>query len=330
MVKSQRNTIWEQYNIMTKFFIIGNGFDIDHCMKTYYSDFRQFLIDNYLEGHYIPYSYCEVPHKILMSDGDEKYNENEVVESILRILDDTEGIDWNDVEASLGCLQYSTFLDDYGLYDSNDDNYIRNTYFRNQDLSSQLSSSLSQINGYFQEWIKTIKVATTPIKSFRKLINPQNDLFLNFNYTTTLQDLYGIQKVCHIHGTVNEKIYFGHGKIKCPYEEYEKNWFGAESSLESLHSHLRKNTAEAFKNHIDFFKELRYIANKFTLDIYSYGFSFSDVDEYYLRIICKLIDTKHICFYMNDFDNVLKREKFAKKLVACGFKGQVLSFHVEK
>ena len=32
---------------MTKLFIIGNGFDLAHGMKTRYSDFRDYLIDEY-------------------------------------------------------------------------------------------------------------------------------------------------------------------------------------------------------------------------------------------------------------------------------------------
>ena len=299
-------------------------------MKTEYSDFRQFLIDNYLNGEYMPYTFCDVPQTTLMPDGEELYNDVDVVKSILKVLDDTEGVNWHEIEDSLGCLQYSHFLDDYGEYDPEDDNYIRDTYYRNQDLSKQLHGAICQINNYFQEWVKTIKIATTHKQDFMELISPQNDLFLNFNYTSTLQDLYNIKKVCHIHGTVNDKIYFGHGKGDCPSGEYEKYWFGAEYSLKQLFFDLRKNTEEAFNKHKDFFNELHDIACNSTLDIYSYGFSFSDVDKYYLKEICRIIKTKNICFFMNDHDNAFKREHFADVLVECGFKGTISSFHIEK
>lgn len=315
---------------MAKLFIIGNGFDLAHKMKTEYSDFRQFLIDNYLNGEYMPYTFCDVPQTTLMPDGNEQYNDVDVVKSILKVLDDTEGVNWHEIEDSLGCLQYSHFLDDYGEYDPEDDNYIRDTYYRNQDLSKQLHGAICQINNYFQEWVKTIKVATTPKQDFMELISPQNDLFLNFNYTSTLQDLYNIKKVCHIHGTVNDKIYFGHGESDCPSGEYEKYWFGAEYSLEQLFFDLRKNTQEAFNKHRNFFKELHDIACNSILDIYSYGFSFSDVDKYYLKEICGIIKTKNICLFMNDHDDVFKRKRFADVLVECGFKGTISSFHIEK
>lgn len=315
---------------MTKLFIIGNGFDLAHGMKTKYSDFKQFLIDSYLYGKYVPYSFCDVPQTTLMPDGDEQYDEKDVVESILKILDDTEGVDWNNVESSLGGLQYDYFLDDYDFYDPEDDNYMRDTYYKNLDLSRQLCGALCQINNYFQEWLKTIEIASIPKAGFRELINPQNDLFINFNYTSTLQDLYNIQKVCHIHGTLNDKIYFGHGQNECPSNEYEKHWPGAEFSLEQLHFDLRKNTAEAFNNHKDFFNELRFIASNSNLDIYSFGFSFSDVDKYYIEKICKIIDTKHTCFYLNDYDNDHKRKHFADVLLNSGFNGQISTFHIEQ
>lgn len=31
---------------MAKLFIIGNGFDLYHCMPTWYTDYRNFLIKN--------------------------------------------------------------------------------------------------------------------------------------------------------------------------------------------------------------------------------------------------------------------------------------------
>ena len=35
---------------MTKLFIIGNGFDTAHKLPTGYSDFRDYMYENYAEG----------------------------------------------------------------------------------------------------------------------------------------------------------------------------------------------------------------------------------------------------------------------------------------
>lgn len=315
---------------MTNLFIIGNGFDLAHGMKTKYSDFRDFLINTYLNGKYDANSFYPVPEKILMPDGDEVYKDEDVVKCILKLIDCTEGYEWNDIEASLGYLQYHDFLDDYDLWDSDDDNYMRDTFYKNQDLSSELHGAVKQINTYFHEWLTTIDIATKTQSDFMKLINPINDLFLNFNYTSTLQTLYNAQNVCHIHGQTNQTIYFGHGEQECPRDEFEKAWFGAESSLERLHFDLMKNTKEAYENHKDFFLKLNLEANNSNFKIYSYGFSFSNVDTYYLKKICKIIDTEHVYFYMNDYDDSNKRNQFAKTLISCGFKGKISSFHIEK
>ncbi len=308
---------------MTNLFIIGNGFDLAHGMKTKYSDFRKFLIHNYLDDNYNPYSFCEVPQRTLMPDGDEQYNKNDVVKSILKILDDTEGVNWNKIEYSLGILEYGHFLDDYGDYDPDDDNYIRNMYYKNQDLSKELCGALRQIKQYFHEWVDTININKIPIKSFQKIIHSKDDLFITFNYTKTLENLYNIQNVCHIHGTAEDEIYFGHGNVESKLEKYENYWFGAETTLERLDAELRKNTIEAYNNHKDFFNKLYIIGNKTPLNIYSYGFSFSEVDEYYLIKIFENLNTNNMCFYINNYDDEKTRKKFANTLRKCGFKGKI-------
>ncbi len=307
---------------MKKLFIIGNGFDLAHDMKTNYNDFRDFLIDNYLDGAYDPDAFIDVPDTTLMPDGDEQYDEADVVRSIIKTLDNAMGTKWEDIESMLGDLNYDYFLDDYGMFDKEDDNYMRDSYIRNQELSGLLYGAFRQIGDYFAEWVASIDVAKTPRKPFEELINPSCDLVLNFNYTTTLEDLYSAKNVCHIHGTLSNELYFGHGDNNCPHDYYESNWFGAEQSLASLYYELMKNTAEAYEKSSAFFKELQTVAKNSPLDIYSYGFSFSKVDRYYLKKICEIIDTADSCFYMNDYNDENERAIFANILKECGYKGK--------
>lgn len=48
--------------------------------------------------------------------------------------------------------------------------------------------------------------------SFKETIDPNEDIFLNFNYTTTLESLYEAQNVTHIHGCRNncDELIIGH------------------------------------------------------------------------------------------------------------------------
>jgi hypothetical protein len=69
---------------------------------------------------------------------------------------------------------------------------------------------------------------------FQDIIFPENDLFLNFNYTKTLEKLYNAQNVCHIPGIQDEDIYFDHGNDEDRTDYYQSNWLGAESELNQL------------------------------------------------------------------------------------------------
>ena len=66
------------------------------------------------------------------------------------------------------------------------------------------------------------------------------------------------------------------------------------------------------------------------INIYSYGFSFSDVDRIYLENIFRNIDTTNTVFYLNDFDNLEAREEFTDKIYKSGFQGEISSFHINK
>ena len=68
---------------------------------------------------------------------------------------------------------------------------------------------------YLQEWAMQIEIGKPAIhKWFLKKIQP-DDLFLNFNYTKTLEALYGLpaKSVCHIHGVHGKgQLMFGDGQ----------------------------------------------------------------------------------------------------------------------
>lgn len=112
-----------------------------------------------------------------------------------------------------------------------------------------------------------------------------NNHFLNFNYTETLESAYCKNNVCHIHGRIGdeqEDIYFGHGDD----EEYPESLetLGAEVALGQLKRSLRKDTTKALYDNKAFFDGLKDVT-----EIYSYGFSFSDVDMIYIETIRNII-----------------------------------------
>lgn len=61
--------------------------------------------------------------------------------------------------------------------------------------------------------------------------------------------------------------------------------------------------------------------------IYTFGFSFSDVDRVYIGEICKNLNSK-VVWYLNDFDNKTTRKYYSKMIKKCGFKGKFDTYHV--
>jgi len=310
---------------MTKLFIIGNGFDLAHGMKTRYSDFRDYLVEKYeIDEDLIDTDGYEIPVPYDLPKGGEEYDDTTASAAIIKTLDNTEGGQWKDVEKSLGELDFGVFLDDWaGNYNSDDDNAFRDSVYRNEDNARNLCGALRLIGGYFQDWVRTIKVSHILLPDFQGLISPENDLFLNFNYTKTLEKLYNAQNVCHIHGTQDEDIYFGHGNDEDRTDYYQSNWFGAESELNQLQYSLRKDTNEAYDKNAQFFYKIEETAKEDNFEMYSFGFSFSEVDRIYLKEIFRRINTKNVVFHLNDFETKEKQDEYINVLIDCGFEGEI-------
>ncbi len=62
-------------------------------------------------------------------------------------------------------------------------------------------------------------------------------------------------------------------------------------------------------------------------EIYSYGFSFSDVDLVYIKEICSTSSTENIVWYINNYDST-KFDIFKEKIIECGFNGKFDMFTV--
>ena len=78
------------------------------------------------------------------------------------------------------------------------------------------------------------------------------------------------------------------------------------------------DTGKALENHMDFFRNLSDVD-----EIYSYGFSFSEVDRIYLEHICKYVDPANTVWYLGEYDwkekpqykELLEKYGFTVKLV---------------
>ncbi|MFL0377637.1 bacteriophage abortive infection AbiH family protein [Paenibacillus amylolyticus] len=306
---------------MANLHIIGNGFDLAHGMQTSYEDFHQYLKEEYPDALF---DGC-VPEAQMMPDGDMSYGDIDVVGFLIEVITNAEpeGEKWSDLETSLGYLDLNEYLDNY---DDDDDDNEWHTVYRNEDLSNNLVGAVLEITDYFAEWINTIDInEVSPKGDFEKLIDNSKDLFLTFNYTATLEALYEAKNVCHIHGKQGGKLLFGHGNDTDYTEEYMGRHVGSENALQDMQEKLRKNTTEAIKGNQDFFNSIGTIS----VDrVYSFGFSFSEVDKIYITEICRRLPNANVTWYLNDFDDIALRKQYESIIKSCGFNGVFDTYHV--
>ncbi|WP_058300589.1 bacteriophage abortive infection AbiH family protein [Gorillibacterium timonense] len=307
---------------MNSLFLIGNGFDLAHGMKTSYENFHDYLKENHPDAKASFGGY--VPESITMPDGGESYNDVEVVGLLFEVISNAEpyGDKWSDLETSVGYLELDDYFSDW---DEDDDDNPWHKVYRNQDLADNLVGAILEITEYFADWINEIEPTDSlPIADFVKLIDKKNDFFLTFNYTDTLEMLYEAENVCHIHGEQGGELLFGHGNDEDYYEENMGRNVGSEDRLQYMQSKLRKNTEMALKKNQGFFRSI----SKSVKKIYSYGFSFSKVDEVYVHELCRILPTADITWYLNDYDDVSKQDEYKEVVRSCGFKGSFDTYHI--
>ena len=296
---------------MKHLFIIGNGFDCyEHNLPTKYADFRSYILSRYPDADEY---YDLIPECITMPDGDEVLNMEEVAGYITRVIDTCGGDTWNELEYYLGESLFDSLHEDLDEVPwDGPDKETMHAIYNNEDRSSSMKLVFIYIKDLFCDWVRDelSKLDFIDIKKDNiSSILSKGDGFLNFNYTETLEVVYGIpdDKICHIHGKVGdapEKILFGHGD-----EDDVQEWadsLGADLNFSELKRELKKDTMTALGEHIDFFKKMDELET-----IHSFGFGFADVDMYYIEKIAEQVDPNGVIWFLSSFDrnNTEKREK---------------------
>lgn len=156
--------------------ICGNGFDLHHGFKTSYKDYRDFLLGKY------PHSFKDFEEfrYLSLSDSDR----------------------WSDLESSL-TLNYEEFIHDSINEYYPDWNNDRDSkwYELDIDIEQQTKFIYDFTGKYFLEWLSAINYLSA--KNKIKNIDSK-DLFITFNYTSTLEVVYDVpsDNIYHIHGSI--------------------------------------------------------------------------------------------------------------------------------
>lgn len=181
---------------MNSLYIIGNGFDLAHGLDTRYWSFRTFLQNN----HYEFLQHFERLYGIYPLDETEYGYSSEMQNR----WDDTVNKDlWSEFERFMATPDISSILDDsasvveslglesgnIGIRDTLDDHWKKEYGF------------ISKLQEYVKDWINQIDISRV-VPQKQGLINNDSDCFFSFNYTRVLENVYQVNRVLHIHGTI--------------------------------------------------------------------------------------------------------------------------------
>ena len=294
-----------------RLFVIGNGFDIDHGLKSKFKDFKEFLEQTYVLT--FNREYVAFPNVGMGKDGEEVVDSNSASQILYALINEvSDDSDWRDFEDCLGELNYQEVLD---LVDEDEENPFHYNY-NLQDTTKDLRTSLLfVISNIFSEWAEGIDISTTEAK-YTFL---EDDLFLTFNYTSVLEDIYGIPKdsICHLHGSSIEHFCItGHGNDKRSFNDYDDI---ISFEINNIHDCLRKNVETIYKNNYSFFKKI-YYSN--ITEIVFFGFSFGQADLYYIKQLFNNINTNDTKIFLSTYEDKNEKNIKLKTIKLLGFNGK--------
>lgn len=269
----------------TKLYIIGNGFDLHHYLKTSYYDFAKYLRENYNDIHTNLESYVSYPdsEKDLWS----KFEEN------LANLDAEEILS-----------EHTDTLPNYASDDFRD----RDRYIFPDIMEEHFQKLTSGLFSAFEEFIQQVEF---PKYSWEYKIEIDKEaFFLTFNYTNTLERIYLIDKskIIYIHNSAfygSEGIILGHGIDPETFEEKRpeppdsleidelEEWYNQNDDYDYSYDEGKQNlmryfkvthkpTREIINQHSYFFENLKTVK-----EIFVFGHSMSAVDLPYFEEVAK-------------------------------------------
>jgi hypothetical protein len=293
----------------TTLYIIGNGFDRHHGIRSAYEDFGAFLKihDSTIYG---------------------------LIEEYFSIDDEY----WSSFEARLANFdahalkeRASDFLIPYSADEWRDSSH-HDFQFEIERVVGALSRDLKS---QFARWIRQLEVpdpTTIPSKLLR--LNT-SATFLNFNYTGSLITLYGVRpdQLLHIHGSAadaDNELILGHGwnaKDRRSFnhgldlEETDTREAEGNQIIDRYFEQTFKHTDRVIAAHQSFFEGLRE-----TQQIIVMGHSLADVDLPYFEEIIRHVDGPRVrwrvSYYLDD-----DPPKFRRQLERLGVPGHSVEFH---
>lgn len=285
-----------------KLFIIGNGFDLHHGLPTRYTDFIDFVERRY------PREYIWLHRSV-----------KEYALGYWDIIDKADkGYVWNNMEDLLGSFEPMELLAEHMVWDT-DKGYKGPP---SEEIQQLLHFGL-HISEYLNAWLAALwpKIeALRPLKNLEELFAGEK-LVLSFNYTQTLERVYGIKDVLHIHGASGQPLIMGHGNGDCG-KMYGED-FGINKVnykyIRRYYIQTNKDTGKIIKRNQDFFSR-RNLSK--VVEVCILGHSLNAIDMPYIERLQKLMssEVRWTVAYLSETD----REIYSKILDELGIReGQI-------
>lgn len=251
----------------SKLYVIGNGFDLWHGIPSSLAEFKRYMQSADLDV----------------------YRE---VEEYLPV-----GEDWCDLEKALAELDTDMLTDNLGHFmasygaDDWSDSGHHDFQYEVGNVVKRLSTDLQR---QFAVWVRKLPVPTRDNFVRRLLQLDRQALYLTFNYTDTLNTLYGIniEQVLFIHGCAtkpHDELVLGHAwapqvrrslNDRSDIEEVDTRQVEANNIIDDYFSATFKNSEEIISQHSRSFDALNSIDQVIVL-----GHSLSSVDGAYFHAL---------------------------------------------
>lgn len=301
-----------------KLYVIGNGFDRAHGLKTSYWDFRTYL-NTYAEEFLTEFeklygfyqmNFDHVPsnkHRLV-----KKQREEELYSLLWQSFEKSIG---NPVEEEIqttcdSAVDAMSDIEFGGIGDT------LNAYFEDQ------FRFILELQDYLLRWTKQIRLNKATVMR-KTLFNNTDDLFLTFNYTPVLERVYNINssQICHIHGGIPPYCYeppiIGHGnkdaiekrrkwEKECE-DEFDEGGASTNRAFAYFYQRTFKDTNKALLRHSGFFSKLKTVD-----EVYIIGHSLGKVDMPYFEEIRDRVkdDAQWLIYY----HSVSEKDRFERSI----------------
>jgi hypothetical protein len=258
-------------------YVIGNGFDRYHDIPSDYRDFARYLreVD--------PTTFRQIETYFAVDDAFWWEFETRLADF--------------DVDAVVDYA--SGFLMPYGAEDWSDAGHHDYQY----ELERVVEAISSTMRERFADWIRKLPIPAPGSFSGKLLLLDPAARYLNFNYTPTLQRMYGIadSQILHIHGQAGsptDQLVLGHGWRRTPADSLNYGVVGEDADTRVLEgnkivddyfSATFKPTGKIILQQQPFFLNLKTVRQILVM-----GHSLSAVDAPYFEEIIKNIDSSAV------------------------------------